>query len=223
MARGSASSRIAPALGDARLNSAITAGGPPATAYESVEALASRVLEQATSGDTVLILSCGAFGGLGDRLLEGLGDAVEFANEEDYARVDELCERCNLASIEDRESTDTLVIRGGADKSELVGCVSLEVFGDDALLFSLAIAPERRGEGLGWVLAGSVVRWANTLGAGQVYLMTEAAADFFGKRLGFRPIPLASVPATLRVSTNFRRATTRDEAVCMVLDLEDVS
>ena len=200
-----------------QLARAITSRGVAATAYPTVEALSEAVRGQAASGDTVVVLSCGSFDGLVERLLRKLGDAVRFATDDDMAEVDALCRRCGLAAVEDRECTDTLIIRG--EDESVVGCVSLQTFEDDSLLFSLVVAPERRGEGLGWVLAGSVVRWARTLGAERVFLLTEEAADFFANHLGFRPIPMASVPATVRVSTNFRRALTREDTTSMVLEL----
>ena len=208
-------------LDPSQLARAITSRGVAASSYPSVEQLTQSVVQQAASGDTVVVLTCGSFDGLVERLLGALGDAVRFASDDDMQAVNALCSRCGLAEVEDRECTDTLVIREGDDT--IVGCVSLQTFEDDSLLFSLVVAPERRGEGLGWVLAGSVVRWARSLGARRVFLLTEAAADFFANHLGFRPIPMASVPATLRVSTNFRRALKREDTTSMVLELEDAT
>ena len=55
-----------------------------------------------------------------------------------------------------------------------------------AYLFGLAVEQPRRNEGLGWVLADSVLRRARTLGSHAVYLLTRNSANFFAKRLGFR-------------------------------------
>ncbi len=201
------------------LASQISAAGTPTHAYASVEAVAEAVLKVAGPGDTVLVLTCGAFGGLPEMLLRGIGDAVRFAEDGDRDAVDRLCQTVGLAPIADREQTDTLVIRGrGVEVDNIVGCVSLQSTGDSALLFGLVVAPHRRGEGLGWILVDSIVRWARTVGAKGVYLITENAADFFSAKTGFRPLGMTQIPREVRECTNFRNASHAD-AICMVYDV----
>ncbi len=202
------------------LASQITAAGTPTQSFTSVEGVANAVLKTAGPGDTVLVLSCGAFGGLPEVLLRGIGDAVRFAEDGDFAAVDHLCCEAGLAPIADRDQTDTLVIRGrGPEAGHIVGCVSLQSTGDSAFLFGLVVARHRRGEGLGWILVDSVVRWARTVGARGVYLITENAADFFSAKSGFRPLGMTQIPRELRECTNFQNASTREDAVCMVYDV----
>ncbi|MGB1013205.1 MAG: GNAT family N-acetyltransferase [Nannocystaceae bacterium] len=198
----------------------ISGAGTPAHACETVETVAESVLRVAGPGDTVLVLSCGAFGGLAEMLMQGIGDAVRFASESDSEAVDRLCLEEGLAPIADVEQTDTLIIRGrGPQADVIVGCVSLQAAGDSALLFGLVVARHRRGEGLGWILVDSVVRWARTVGARGVYLVTENAADFFSAKTGFRPLGMTQMPRELRECTNFSNASTREDAICMVYDV----
>ena len=56
-----------------------------------------------------------------------------------------------------------LVIPGEARTAPLVGCVAVEVADDVALLRMLAVAPERRGEGLGFVLVESATDRARSM------------------------------------------------------------
>jgi N-acetylglutamate synthase-like GNAT family acetyltransferase len=87
----------------------------------------------------------------------------------------------------------------------LVGCVALEHYGQSALLRSLAIVPELRGQGLGGVLTRRALDLARELGARDVYLLTETAGGFF-PRFGFEPEERPNAPASLQSSVEFRSA-----------------
>jgi UDP-N-acetylmuramate: L-alanyl-gamma-D-glutamyl-meso-diaminopimelate ligase len=214
----------------AALAQAIRDRGLEAQNYGSIDALAAAVIEQAAPNDTVVLLTSGSFGGLGDRLLESFGDAVTFAQTEDVAAIDELLERCGMPPLDQPEEVESLVIRPSRERREkaradgkpelpgIIGCVHLQTAGDRAFLFGLAVAPECRGEGLGWVLADSVMRRARTLGAGWVDLIAGETAEFFIDKLGFRPVELWDLPAEIRGLSNFHRAW-RDGATCMSFEL----
>jgi N-acetylglutamate synthase-like GNAT family acetyltransferase len=60
--------------------------------------------------------------------------------------------------------------------------------GDAALLRMLAVAPERRGEGLGYVLVEGATERARAFGVRQLFLVTDGAQGYFGEKLGFRAI-----------------------------------
>lgn len=188
--------------------------GIDAHAYSDVDTLAESVLSHAVPGDTVLILSSGAFGDLGNRLLSGFGDAVMFATAADMPAANALCRSHGLPETAPSPNTETLVIRD--PEGRLAGVVSLLTEGTYALLFNLAIANNRRGEGLGWVLADTVLRRARILGAESVYLLTNSAARFFGSKLGFVPTEFVNVDPAIRQSPH---CTAPDDAVCMIHDL----
>jgi UDP-N-acetylmuramate: L-alanyl-gamma-D-glutamyl-meso-diaminopimelate ligase len=199
----------------------IAARGIVARAYDDVDALGAAVLDEAAPGDTIVVLSCGAFGGLTRRILEGLGDPVVFAVDEDRPAIDALVTRYGMPDVRDVDDVESLVIRvaGAAPGGPLVGCVNLQLVGEDAYLFGLATAPERRGEGLGWVLADSVLRLAKMLGARAVHLLTNDASDFFANRLGFITLPPEDVPDELRRNSNFA-AGWRDGVTYMRTDVK---
>lgn len=190
----------------------------PAEAYDDTDALCEAVVSRAAPGDTVLVLSCGSFDGLPRKLLFGFGDPVMFAEPGDDAVVDALLDSYGIATPVRSDDLDTLVIR---DENGVVGSVSLEVHGDSAFFFGLAVDKERRGEGLGWVLGDCMLRHAQTVGARVVYLITNTAADFFGTKLGFRPIDVEEVAGAIRSSDNFAASSGGDDSVCMVLELGD--
>jgi UDP-N-acetylmuramate: L-alanyl-gamma-D-glutamyl-meso-diaminopimelate ligase len=200
--------------------------GLEARACTNIEGLAHAVLEQASPGDTVLLLSSGSFGGLADRLLESLGDAVTFASPEDLPAIDELLISCGMAPLHDPEQIESLVLRPSRERREahagplppLIGCVHLQLIGERAFLFGLAVSPECRGEGLGWVLADSIMRRARSLGARWVHLIAGETADFFTDKLGFSAVAVDNLDPRLRALSNFAAAY-REGARCMAFEL----
>jgi UDP-N-acetylmuramate: L-alanyl-gamma-D-glutamyl-meso-diaminopimelate ligase len=202
------------------LAQAITPRGVPARAFGDVESLTSAVLEEAVPGDTIVTLSSGSFGDLATRLLFGFGDPLVFATAEDAEAIDALLDSYGVPAVIASNQVETLVIRHRLeDPSEIVGCVCVEVTGECAFLFGLAVERERRGQGLGWILGDAVMRRARTLGARTVYLATSTAADFFASKLGFSPVDLDEVEPLVRGSENFRAYAALANAVCMVCEL----
>jgi UDP-N-acetylmuramate: L-alanyl-gamma-D-glutamyl-meso-diaminopimelate ligase len=197
---------------------AITGRGIDARAFPTIDALAGAVLAEAGPGDTVLLLSSGAFGGLGDRLLQGFGDPVTLCTPEDRPGVNALLEGYQLPAVIASETVDTLVVRN--PEGVITATVSLQSVGDAAFLFGLAVDPARRGQGLGWVMGDTVLRLARTLGVRRVYLITTNAADFFGSRLGFRPVDMDGIDPGIRDTANFQASASFDGAVCMELALD---
>lgn len=209
-------------LDTAGLARMIQARGIKARAFDDTDALAAAVLESAAPGDTVLVLTSGAFGGLVDKLLFGFGDPVTFMAPEDEPAVTALLRGYELPEIVPSGDVETLVMRapGTAEAPpSVVGCVSLQVDGDSGFLFGLAVQPERRGTGLGWVLGDCVLRRARGLGLRRVYLLTNTASDFFGAKLGFSPIDASAVDPLIRDAPNFTAAAGQTGAVCMELAL----
>jgi len=198
------------------LASEIQARGVATRAYADIEALREAVLERAVPGDTVVILSSGDFSGLGPSLLFGFGDPVTFARPDDAGAISGLLEGYGQPRIVEDLDVETLVLRapGSVD-----GCVSLSLRGESAYLFGLAVAPQRRGQGLGWVLGDIVLRRARTLGAKRCYLLTNTATDFFASKLGFSMVPLEDVAAEVQTGENFAVSAALPGAVCMVLRL----
>jgi UDP-N-acetylmuramate: L-alanyl-gamma-D-glutamyl-meso-diaminopimelate ligase len=201
-------------LDPAGLARAIASHSVEAAAYPSVDELGIAVLNQVAPGDTILLLSSGAFGDLGSKLLQGLGDAFMFATGEDMPAVQALCAGYGLAPTEFDDSTETLILR--EPEGDVVGCCSLKVAGNQGLLFNLAVAQSRRGEGLGWILADGTIRRARNLGLRAIYLATSDAADFFANRVGFVPASTDEVDPLLRESPHF--APIHQGGVCMSFD-----
>lgn len=87
----------------------------------------------------------------------------------------------------------------------IVGSAALEMYPDGALLRSVAVAPDRRRQGLGHELTDAAIRLAHELRAPAIYLLTTTAERFFPK-FGFEPIARADVPASVQTSVEFTSA-----------------
>jgi len=96
--------------------------------------------------------------------------------------------------------------------------VSLEVYGDDAVLRALAVDPEFRGSGYGWMLADMAVGQARWRGVRRIYLLTESASDFFAAKFGFRVVDRTTLSKSISGSETFA-AHAGSARVAMRLDL----
>jgi len=199
-----------------RLAADVRGRGIPARVAPDVAAIVDHVAGRVQPGDAVVVMSSGAFGGLIDKLLAKLGDAVTPVEPGDLAGTKALLDRVGLPHPQiDKRFDDYLVLR---DEALVVGCVALELYDEAAVLRSLAVAPERRGEGLGWLLADAAIARARQRGVRRVYLLTESASDFFADRLGFHRVERNQVDEAALKSPEFQFAR-KQHAVCMRLDL----
>ena len=134
------------------------------------------------------------------------------ARLEHKARIGNLLDRVGIAHpVLEQFWPNYLVIPGEDDAAPLVGCVAIEMVGDVALLRMLAVAPERRGEGLGYVLVESATDRARSQGVRHLYLVTDGAQGYFGEKLGFQAIDRKDVARRSRRprSTRWRDRRTR--------------
>lgn len=125
---------------------------------------------------------------------------IELARLDDLAGVVDLLARSESpqAGVEEQLAT-VLVAR---DDGRLVGCAALEVYGNAALLRSIAVEPALRGHGVGQQLTRAALDLARRTGIAEVYLLTETAAAFY-PRFGFQPISRAEVAAPVQQSVEF--------------------
>ena len=89
--------------------------------------------------------------------------------------------------------------------STLVGVAGIELYGDGALLRSVAVAPDWRSSGLGRTLIDRALEGARASGARDIFLLTTTAERYF-PRLGFEGTTRDQVPAGVQGSIEFREA-----------------
>jgi len=97
---------------------------------------------------------------------------------------------------------NTIIAREG---DRIVGCAAVEVYGAAGLLRSVAVAAERRGEGLGQRLTTAAMDLARRRGVRTLYLLTTTADRFFPK-FGFTTIDRRELDPALAASEELRGA-----------------
>jgi UDP-N-acetylmuramate: L-alanyl-gamma-D-glutamyl-meso-diaminopimelate ligase len=191
-------------------------GGTKASYTPEVDTIVKQLAESAAPGDVVCVLSSGSFDGLHDKLLDAIGDSIRPAHREDMAGLRRALELTGLEEpARDEQQGSFFVLR---NEDGTVGCVALEVLGDDAVLRALAVDPKFRGAGYGWMLADMAVSMARWRGVRRIYLLTANASDFFAAKFGFRVVDRSTLAKQVAASETFTRAAEAQQ-VAMRLDL----
>lgn len=94
-----------------------------------------------------------------------------------------------------------------------VGFAGLEIHGADALLRSLVVRPEARGQGFGAAILARQCRSAFDLGARRAHTLTTTVADWLDKK-GFARLDRAEAPAAI-LATRQARALCPASAVLL--------
>src|SRR5581483_3941656 len=68
------------------------------------------------------------------------------------------------------------------EDSKVSGVVGLEIYGQSALLRSLAVRPAYRDKGIAKELLNRIEEFAAAKGVRQLYLLTETAPDYFRRK-----------------------------------------
>ena len=129
--------------------------------------------------------------------------AIEPAAAADAPAVLDLIAACGLPEAGVRDHLDAAVV-ARAD-GRIVACAALELYGDGALLRSVAVDHTIRGSGVGQRIVQAALDLAKERGAACVYLLTTTAEHFFPK-FGFMPVSRDDVPAGVRQSVEFQSA-----------------
>ena len=126
--------------------------------------------------------------------------SISPARELDFESIQALLEREHLpvAGLHDHLA-HTFVARDG---NRIIGCGAVEVYGDGALLRSIAVDAEHRRTGIGGELTRRAIDIAQRSGVPAVYLLTTTAERFF-PRFGFEIVDRADVPQGVQVSQEF--------------------
>jgi amino-acid N-acetyltransferase len=93
------------------------------------------------------------------------------------------------------------VVAFGVDGG-LAGVAGLEVYGRDALLRSVAVAPRLRSKGLGRRLTQDRLTWAANRGIQRIFLLTTDARSYW-ERYGFVVIGRGDAPPGIQGSTQW--------------------
>ena len=134
------------------------------------------------------------------RSIENGEPRLRRARPDDLAAIEELLVASSLPLDGVREALDDFVVAETED--EIVGVAGLESCSDDALLRSVAVAPEWRSQGLGRALVTRIISDAEARGCRALYLLTNTAERYFPS-FGFHAMSRDAVPASVRETVEF--------------------
>ncbi|HNR08109.1 MAG TPA: arsenic resistance N-acetyltransferase ArsN2 [Saprospiraceae bacterium] len=83
------------------------------------------------------------------------------------------------------------------------GCIGLEHYGHSGLLRSMWVDEGYRNQGIAGALVAKLEGYASSLGLHALYLLTETAESYFGKR-GFQQMDRDLTPEELKASAEFK-------------------
>lgn len=123
------------------------------------------------------------------------------ATDRDWDAISALLRRRGLPLDGARDHLAHFIV--AEDDEGLAGVAGLEVYGESALLRSIAAAHD--GRGIGHVLVEHLIARARALGVTDLVLLTTTAAGYF-PRFGFETVARAEVPEALLASREFQGA-----------------
>lgn len=141
---------------------------------------------------------------------------VRDADKSNFALIRQLLESCELYNADltgDPAHRFLLAWKDGA----LIGTVGLEIFGDVALLRSLAVSADHRRRGVATDLVAAIELHAVIQQVETLFLLTLTAADFFAAR-GYQRTDRGQAPEALQCTTEFKNVCPAS-AICMTKKL----
>jgi N-acetylglutamate synthase-like GNAT family acetyltransferase len=125
------------------------------------------------------------------------------ATQSDWRSIASLLEENGLPLDGARQHLVNFLVAMAGDV--VVGCAGAEVYGDVALLRSVAVAPLMRSNGVGTRLVTRLLQDAEQRKIGKWYLLTTGAQEYFA-RIGFAAEPIEKAPICLQASAEFQGA-----------------
>jgi N-acetylglutamate synthase-like GNAT family acetyltransferase len=121
----------------------------------------------------------------------------------------------NQLPADDLTFTNSLLLVYYNTHEMLVGSGGLEFYNDYALLRSLAVSPELRGQQLGKQIVADLLKFAQEQNIREIYLLTQTASFFFQK-LGFKQVNRELVPDAIKKSSEFATVCPTSAEVLML-------
>jgi len=107
----------------------------------------------------------------------------------------------NLPAADLPEHLDNFLV--ALEHGELIGVAGMEIYGQSALLRSVAVESAYRGKKIAKKLLQGIEDLARAKGIKAIYLLTETASGYFIKK-GYQEITRNKVPEDVLGSTEFR-------------------
>jgi N-acetylglutamate synthase-like GNAT family acetyltransferase len=125
------------------------------------------------------------------------------ADASDWPAVEALLTANKLPTEGARQHLSTYFL--ATSNGEIVGCAGAEIYGDIALLRSVAIAPGLHRQGIGGTLVQHLLDEAARLQVKRIFLLSVTAPEYFA-RFGFKRTAIDQAPSALKASAEFQGA-----------------
>ena len=125
------------------------------------------------------------------------------AGRADWPAISALLEAHKLPLDGAQEHVATFVL--AVSNGEVIGTAGAEVYGDAALLRSVAVAPGLQRQGIGKAMVGLVLDEARRRGIRTLHLLSVTAPEYFAS-FGFKRGPREQAPKALQASAEFQGA-----------------
>lgn len=121
-------------------------------------------------------------------------------NTSHISAIETLLQKCDLPFLDCGEHIHNFYGITSGDKLVAIGAV--EIKRPVALLRSIAVPAENRGQGLAVAMTHHLLDVARSNGVRELYLLTETAEHYF-TRFGFCPVARDAVPVEIKSTRQF--------------------
>jgi len=123
-----------------------------------------------------------------------------FALNNDLDSIESILEQSNLPHSDCQFHLDNFIV--SESKGKIVGVGGFELYEAKALLRSVAVINEFRGQQIGDTLCSKLINRARSLGVEEMYLLTETAEKYF-KNKGFQTLNREYTPDIIKQTRQF--------------------
>jgi amino-acid N-acetyltransferase len=125
---------------------------------------------------------------------------ISRAQEEKRSEIIDLLRNNNLPAADLPLKIDDFFIADEKDK--IVGVIGMERYESSGLLRSMVVHSDYRNRNIAHALITALERKAIATGVSEIYLLTETADKYFGKK-GYQVITRSEVPPEVQTSSEF--------------------
>ncbi|RZT38661.1 GNAT family N-acetyltransferase [Cupriavidus agavae] len=141
---------------------------------------------------------------------------IRLAQPADVSAIGAVLERCGLP-VDDLPRL-ACEFHVAVLESQLIGCACAQLFGDTAIIRSVAVLREWRDQGIATHLISAVMMRARANGIRRAVLLTSTCPSYFS-RYGFSLIHASKLPEEVQESQEFQRLR-NTSALCMCAELQ---
>jgi amino-acid N-acetyltransferase len=122
-------------------------------------------------------------------------------SQKDIGALNQLLEIANLPLVESNDSTENF-FKAVNESGVIMGAIGLEKHGNSALLRSLVVNENYRGQGIAKLLVDQIINLSKNLNLKKLVLLTTTADKYFDKH-HFERIQRNDVPEEIKHSREF--------------------